>query len=444
VVDRLRQAVLPDDAELADSEPLDRFIESHDEAAFAVLVKRHGPMVWGVCRRLLHRHDAEDAFQATFLVLARKAASIRSKAAVGSWLYGVAHQTALQARRSAARRRAKEVQVTTMPDPEAAEPDVWADSQPVLDEELSRLPDIYRAVVVLCELEGRTRKEVARLLGVPQGTVGGRLARARVLLAKRLTRRGIAMSGGALAVSASSASASIPLSLVTPTIEAASLLAAGRAAGAVSVEVTALIKGVMKAMFMTRLKSVLVMVLVAGMCCGVVGAMSGTPEADPGAGKQKSGNPAGVSKSEDNPTPPPAARPGNGKAKGEGVQKGKTQTGISVDVVIEEVDRSANTVTARSTLYVRPPHGNVGGLVFSTGTTGSHDDKVTKYVRLPVMPQAKLSEKKTKAGDHVILRLELLQENSCLTLTVVGIEEFTDLERIGVNSLDAPSTKGDK
>src|SRR5205085_4138840 len=99
-------------------------------------------MVWGVCRRSLGRHDAEDAFQATFLVLARKASSIRAKEAVGNWLYGVAHQTTLHARRTAARRRAKEVQVTTMPDTGAAELDPWADLQPLLDEELSRLPDI--------------------------------------------------------------------------------------------------------------------------------------------------------------------------------------------------------------------------------------------------------------------------------------------------------------
>jgi DNA-directed RNA polymerase specialized sigma24 family protein len=107
--------LLPDGAGLGDGELLDRFIERHDEAAFTVLIDRHGPMVWGVCRRLLHRHDAEDAFQATFLVLARKAASIRSKEMVGNWLYGVAHQTALQARRTAARRRAREVQVGMPP-----------------------------------------------------------------------------------------------------------------------------------------------------------------------------------------------------------------------------------------------------------------------------------------------------------------------------------------
>ncbi len=155
-------------------------------------------MVWGVCRRLLSHHDAEDAFQATFIVLVRKASSIVPREMVGNWLYGVAHQTALQARRTAARRRAREVQVTEMPDTEPQQ-DRWADLQPLLDEELSRLPDHYRAVIVLCDLEGRTRKEVARQLGCPEGTVASRLARARAMLAKRLTQRGVALSAGALA-----------------------------------------------------------------------------------------------------------------------------------------------------------------------------------------------------------------------------------------------------
>src|SRR5213592_2327303 len=115
---------------LRDGELLGRYVDRRDEAALAALVRRHGPMVWGVCRRLLSHHDAEDAFQATFLVLVRKAASIRSREMVGNWLYGVAHQTALLARRTAARRRAREVQVTEMPDIEAVQHDQWPDLRP--------------------------------------------------------------------------------------------------------------------------------------------------------------------------------------------------------------------------------------------------------------------------------------------------------------------------
>src|SRR5215471_11760668 len=243
VIEHLRKVVLCDGAGMGDGELLGRFIERRDGAALAALVSRHGPMVWGVCRRLLGHHDAEDAFQATFLVLVRKGASVVPRELVGNFLYGVAHQTALQARRTAARRRAREVQVTVMPDTEAVQQDQWLDVKPLLDQELSRLPDIYRTVVVLCDLEGRTRKEVACQLGVPEGTVAGRLARARAMLAKRLTERGITLSGGVLAavLSQKMASAGVPNSVVASTIKAASLLAARQAAagGAISVKVAA-------------------------------------------------------------------------------------------------------------------------------------------------------------------------------------------------------------
>src|SRR5437016_5328505 len=125
-IEHLRRAVLlRDGAALGDGELLGDFVERRGEAAIATLVERHGPMVWGVCRRLLSHHDTEDAFQATFLVLVRKAASIVPREMVGNWLYGVAYQTALQARRTAARRRAREVQVTVMPDAEAVQYDQW-------------------------------------------------------------------------------------------------------------------------------------------------------------------------------------------------------------------------------------------------------------------------------------------------------------------------------
>jgi RNA polymerase sigma factor (sigma-70 family) len=239
-------------------------------------------MVWGVCRRLLAHHDADDAFQATFLVLVRKAASIVPRAMVANWLYGVAYQTALQARRTTARRRAKEVQVAQMPDIEAVQPDHWPDLQPILDEELSRLPDIYRAVVVLCDLEGRTRKEVARQLGVPEGTVGGRLARARALLAKRLAHRGVVLSGGALAaiLSQNVALAGVSAFVLSKTIEVASLTAAGQATACViSVKVSALTEGVLKAMFLKKIKSVGVLMLAVCLIgVGTAVVLGGQPE----------------------------------------------------------------------------------------------------------------------------------------------------------------------
>ncbi len=268
VIEHFRRAVLLRAGGLGDGELLGCFIERHDEAALAALVERHGPMVWGVCRRLLSHHDDEDAFQATFLVLVRKAASIVPRGMVGNWLYGVAHQTALQARRTAARRKAREVQVTEMPDTEAVEQDLWNDVRPLLDQELSRLSDNYRAVIVLCDLEGRTRKEVARQLGVPEGTVAGRLARARALLAKRLAQRGVTLSGGALAavLARNAASAGAPISVVSSTLQAATLIATGHtaAAGAISVQVAALTEGVLKVMLMSKLKVVIAVLLVLG------------------------------------------------------------------------------------------------------------------------------------------------------------------------------------
>ncbi|HEV3440388.1 MAG TPA: sigma-70 family RNA polymerase sigma factor [Gemmata sp.] len=268
-IEHLRRAVqLRDGTGLGDGELLACFIERRDEAALAALIKRHGQMVWGACRRLLSHHDAEDAFQATFLVLVRKAASIVPREMVGNWLYGVAHQTALQARRTATRRRAREEQVTEMPDTEAVQQDQWPDMQPLLDQELSRLPDNYRAVIVLCDLEGRTRKEVARQLGVPEGTVAGRLARARAMLAKRLTQRGVTLSGGALAavLSQNVASAGVLTSVVSSTIKAASGYAAGQtaASGVISPKVAALTEGVLKAMMMSKLKAVVAIVLMLG------------------------------------------------------------------------------------------------------------------------------------------------------------------------------------
>src|SRR4249920_3512865 len=156
VIHQLRSAVLQHGgAGLTDEQLLEDYISRRDEAALAVLVHRHGPMVWGVCRRVLHDyHDAEDAFQATFLVLVRKAASIASRELVSNWLYGVAHQTALKARATAAKRRTRERQAAEMPEPAVTEQELWHDLQPLLDEELSRLPDKYRTVIVLCGLEG--------------------------------------------------------------------------------------------------------------------------------------------------------------------------------------------------------------------------------------------------------------------------------------------------
>lgn len=194
-----------------DAELLARFVATKDADAFAELVRRHGPCVLGACRRVTGQaQDAEDAFQATFLVLAKKAAGLRSPELLGNYLYGVAFRVAARAKRSAARRRAREVTVPTLPDPPApAPPPVQAELAPILDEELAQLPACYREAIVLCDLRGASRETAAAALGVPEGTLSSRLAAGRKKLAARLTRRGVSLSVGALPVALGEARAQV-------------------------------------------------------------------------------------------------------------------------------------------------------------------------------------------------------------------------------------------
>jgi RNA polymerase sigma factor (sigma-70 family) len=272
---------------LSDGQLLARFVAARDEASFATLVRRHGPMVLGVCRRVLHDfHDAEDAFQATFLVLARKAASVVKGESVGCWLHGVAYRTALEARSLSARRRARERPMNALPHPhvQPSEAEEW---RPLLDRELSRLPEKFRTALVLCDLEGQSRRDAARQLGVPEGTLSSRLAAGRKLLAKRLTGCGLAPSAGALAcaLAPGTASAQVPAALVTSTARIAALAAAGQLAAAPAPAVV-LMKGVMKAMLLKKLRLTVgaVMVLAALGMCGIaywVGGLSGVAQAAP-------------------------------------------------------------------------------------------------------------------------------------------------------------------
>jgi RNA polymerase sigma factor (sigma-70 family) len=266
LMDCLRRAVLTAaEGHRTDGQLLEDYTSRRDEPAVAAIVRRHGPMVWGVCRRVLHNHhDAEDAFQTTFLVLVRKAASIMPREMIGNWLYGVAHQTALKARAAAAKRHARERQVKDVPEPAAMpEPDLGHELERLLDQELSRLPDKYRAVIVLCDLDGKTRKEVARQLKIPQGTLSSRLTTARTMLAKRLARHGLAVSGGALAavLSQEAVLAAVPPSVASSTIKAASVFAAGQAA-AIPLKIAALTEGVLKAMLLSKLKNATMLLVV--------------------------------------------------------------------------------------------------------------------------------------------------------------------------------------
>ena len=242
------------------------YLDRRDEVAFGAIVERHGPMVLGVCRRVLgDARDVEDAFQATFLILARKGGTLGEEDPVGHWLHGVARRVALRARTAAARRRSHEKAVTP-PEVAPAEDPAARELGAVLDEELARLPSKYRAPVVFCYLEGMTHEEAAGRLGWPLGTVKGRLARARDLLKRRLSRRGVAPAGAAFPLF-QGAMAVVPPSLLQSTIRAAM---AGPASGMVPAGVASLAAGSLATMFLHKLKLAGAIMLVLGTGAAVM------------------------------------------------------------------------------------------------------------------------------------------------------------------------------
>jgi RNA polymerase sigma factor (sigma-70 family) len=260
VLRHIRRAALLSAGEgMSDAQLLEAFLARHDDGAFAALLRRHGPMVLAVCRRVLRNaHDAEDAFQATFLVLARKAGSVRSRQVLASWLYGVAYRTSTKARAMNAKRRTKEREARATAPPAAAADGALEELLERLDAELHRLPEKYRVPVVLCELEGRSRREAALQLGLAEGTLSWRLAQARKMLARKLSRPGVALSAGAVAVALSqgAAPARPSASLLSATARAGALVAREGVvtAGVVPAKVVALTEGVVRAMFLTKLK----------------------------------------------------------------------------------------------------------------------------------------------------------------------------------------------
>jgi RNA polymerase sigma factor (sigma-70 family) len=265
---RLRQVVHHLHASMdaqSDAQLLWQFIDARDETAFAALVRRHGRMVLGVSRRILqHAQDAEDVFQATFLVLARKAHAVVRRETIGTWLYRVAYRTALDAKAMRERRRAQEGQVDHLPQPEAPAVDVH-DWRPIVDEELNTLPEKYQGPLVLCDLESWSRKDAALQLRIPEGTLSSRLAKARRMLASRLARRGVTLSAGALATAL--AADAVSGLLAAHTARVASLMLTGQLAE-VSTPVALLVKGALKTMFLARFKMIGLLLLVAGLTLG--------------------------------------------------------------------------------------------------------------------------------------------------------------------------------
>lgn len=216
-------------AGLTDDELLKKFFASHEDAAFAVLLERYGPLVYGVCRRILgDATDAEDAFQATFLVLVRKGGTLRQPGRLANWLYGVAYRTARKLKVKAALRTKTERQASEMPTRSAVGDLTYDELSAILDEEISQLPEKYAVPLVLCYLEGKTNAQAAAQLGWPEGSISRRLSRARELLRSRLAKRGLALSAALIAgVFSKPAIACVPPHLVESTVYAGTLVASG-------------------------------------------------------------------------------------------------------------------------------------------------------------------------------------------------------------------------
>jgi RNA polymerase sigma factor (sigma-70 family) len=284
------------DEDVPDRDLLARLAADRDEAAFAALVRRHGPMVLGVCLRILRqREDAEDAFQATFLALSRRAAALRPRESVGGWLHSVAYRAAQKARVAAARRRKHEALAPTRAGPDPAAELSLREAGEALDEELVRLPDRFRVPLVLCYLEGLTRDEAAERLGWPVSTLKSRLAEARERLGRRLSARGLGLPAVLVAslFSAGTAAAVVPAALLDATLNTVGSPAAG-----VSVRVAAITEGVV-GMSATKLKIVTAALLgVAALGVGV-----GLCGQEPGGGGKKDAPPAPTANAPERPRP---------------------------------------------------------------------------------------------------------------------------------------------
>jgi len=279
VLDHLKRLVAVEESRnQPDLELLRRFVEKKDEAAFCALLERHGPMVLGVCRRVLrNEQDAEDALQATFLVFVRKAVSIRRGTSVRSWLYGVAYRISRKACAKFSRQRVGEQRAAESARPEATADPTWAEMQTVLDEELQSLPEKYRLPILLCCLEGKSRDEAAKELGWKEGAVKIRLERGRKLLRQRLAKRGLPFSAVLLGtlLAKDAIAATLPVRLVAGLVDAGMKYAAGQSlSGLVSATVVGMANGMLQTLAIAKVKivsAVLFIVGAIGLGIGTVG-----------------------------------------------------------------------------------------------------------------------------------------------------------------------------
>ncbi len=430
----LGRAALRGGPEPADADLLERWLSLRDESAFEALVWRHGPMVLGVCRRVLgNAADAEDAFQATFLVLVRKAASVVPRSRVGSWLHGVAHRTALKALEMNSRRRKREQVAGQQPAADAARDEEELLAR--LDEELRRLPEKYRVPIVLCHLEGRAVQEAARELGLPQGTLASRLARGRALLARRLT-------GGEPAA----APACLPAQLVSSVVSAAAVAASGGGglAAVVSAKAVLLSERVMKAMLLAKLTAGAALLLLTATIAATAAALlpsSPGPDDASAAGPQvpaAGGRAAGEG----------GARPANVRK----VLEGLTWTLTGADEargVVHVVDHAAAIQSAgRSPSILATSAGNlpaglsIQGLPVRPGAAITLDGKPAKLGDLRPGMSVKLQVEEAGAVVAGIKALSPRQplfryrlkaiDPKAKTMTVTLVEKNLDLEDIPI------------
>jgi HlyD family secretion protein len=328
-----------------DAELLLRFAAWRESDAFTELVRRHGPMVLAVCRRVLgNLHDAEDAFQATFLVLAARPQAVGNPASLASWLHGVARRTAMRAQVEAARLRrrdrlgAKQEGIELKPD------SLWHDERPILDAEVARLPTRNREAFVLCCLEGLTHEEAGRLLGIPGGTVASRLSRARQRLRERLTRRGIAIGAVTAALTALEADAAVPSAALEGLIQAVTAHATSSISGpgSLSPRVAVLTQGVLKAMWMTKLKIAVSVVLAfsaLGIGAGMVFTKAGQSGTDTNQSTSSTSLPSATAPQQGGSDVPNRAAPHGPVAKPtDALDKPRDAAPASVEDAQDEVD----------------------------------------------------------------------------------------------------------
>jgi len=450
----LRAALSAGQVAVTDGELLSRFVNERDEAAFESLLLRHGPMVLGVCRRILRSEaDAHDAFQATFLVFLRKAGSIQPRAMVGNWLYGVAQRTSLKAR---AFRRMRTIAWAdeSLASRDASRDQVQAELRDLLDRELSRLPDKYRVPVVLCELEGRSIKEAAQTLDCPAGTVASRLARGRALLAKRLTRQGLVISGAALAglLTNEAASAAVPTRLCFSLIEAATAVTfdGSLGAGIVSSEVSHLAARALRTMSISSLRwataaCVSVSLAVAGGSLFIYRASGAEQESTP---------PAVVTTADDKSEKREPDKPAEQKPKtGERTRgylglmfEGDPNRGpVSIyDVLPDSPASKAGVMVDDVVLKVNKIEVKDRDLVLNTLKALKPGDKVTfrlkrgdKEMDVSItVGQWPADFKPSAKGDHGYLGVKLRSEKGTGTVVIDGVESESPAAKAGVKPGD--------